>query len=72
MDSTVNIESNHINIKSFVDERIKTFELVLSELEAMSKKSKDYFVKTLTKDNRVDNARSSFTCTTSPVNSAFR
>ena len=56
MDSTVNIESNHVNIKSFVDERIKTFELVLSELEAISKKSKDYFVKTLTKDNRIDNA----------------
>ena len=56
MDSTVNIESNHVNIKSFVDERISTFELVLSELEALSKKSKDYFVKTLTKDNRIDNA----------------
>ena len=55
MDSTVNIESNHVNIKSFVDEKIKTFELVLSELEAISKKSKDYFVKTLTKDNRIDN-----------------
>ena len=55
MDSTVNIESNHANIKSFVDERIKTFELVLRELEAISKKSKDYFVKTLSKDDRIDN-----------------
>ena len=56
MDSTVNIESNHVNIKSFVDERIKSFELILSELEAVSKKSKDYFAKTLTKNNRIDNA----------------
>ena len=56
MDSTVNIESNHVNTKSFVNEKIKTFELVLSELEAISKKSKNYFVKTLTKDNRIDNA----------------
>ena len=55
MDSTVNIESGYVNIKSFVDERIKTFEHVLNELEVMSKKSKDYFVKTLTKDNRIDN-----------------
>lgn len=55
MDSTVNIESSYVNIKSFVDERIKAFEHVLNELEVMSKKSKDYFVKTLTKDNRIDN-----------------
>ena len=55
MDSTANIESNYINTKSFVDERIETFEHVLDKLEAMSKKSKDYFVRTLTKDNRIDN-----------------
>ena len=45
MDSTVNIESNNVSIKSFVDERIKTFELVLNELEAMSKKSKEKLLK---------------------------
>ena len=48
MDSTANIESNSINIKSFVTEKIQIFELVLNELETISKKSKDYFVKVLT------------------------
>ena len=56
MDSTANIESNHVNIKSFVDERIKTFEHVLNELALLSKKSKDYFVKTVSKDHRIDNS----------------
>ena len=55
MDSTANIESNSINIKSFVTEKIQIFELVLNELETISKKSKDYFVKVLTKNNRIDN-----------------
>ena len=56
MDSTANIENNYANIRSFVEERTETFELVLNKLEVMSKKSKDYFVKTLTKDNRIDNS----------------
>ena len=55
MDSTANIESNSINTKSFVKEKTQTFELVLNELETISKKSKDYFVKALTKNNRIDN-----------------
>ena len=53
MDSTANIESNSTNIKSFVKEKTQTFELVLNELETISKKSKDYFVKALTKNNRI-------------------
>ncbi len=56
MDSTANIENNHVNIRAFVDERTQTFEFILNELEILSKKSKDYFVKTLTKNNRIDNS----------------
>ena len=56
MDSIVNIENNHVNIRAFVDERTQTFEFILNELEILSKKSKDYFVKTLTKNNRIDNS----------------
>lgn len=40
MDSTANIESNSINIKSFVKDKTQTLELVLNELETISKNLK--------------------------------
>ena len=38
MDSTANIENNHVNIRAFVDERTQTFEFILNELRNFVKK----------------------------------
>lgn len=55
MDSTSNIENNATNFKTFANQNSDLFKSVLYELEKISSKSKNYFVKALTKENRIDN-----------------
>ncbi len=55
MDSTSNIENNATNFKTFANQNSDLFKSILDELEKISVKSKNYFVKILMKENRIDN-----------------
>ena len=55
MDSTANIENNSLNFRAYVVDNMQAFDTILTNLEKASTKSKAYFVKTLIKDNKVDN-----------------
>ncbi len=55
MDSSININSEVINFKQYINSNKDVFTKILKELETVSKKAKDFLKSTLTKDDRIDN-----------------
>ena len=55
MDSSLNISSETINLNKYLLENKDSLDLIISNLNKLSDKSKSFFKDSLTKDGRIDN-----------------